>query len=76
MAKLLIACIRAYQTTISPWLGRNCRFHPTCSQYAIEAIRRHGVCRGIAYALWRIARCNPFCAGGHDPVPERRAPGR
>lgn len=72
MARLLIACIRMYQTAVSPWLGPNCRFYPSCSQYAIEAIRTHGVWRGVAYALWRIARCNPYCAGGYDPVPVRK----
>ena len=72
MAKLLIACIRLYQKIISPLLGQNCRFHPSCSQYAIDALRVHGVFVGSAYAVWRLLRCQPFCAGGYDPVPERR----
>ena len=72
MAKLLIACIRLYQKIISPLLGQNCRFHPSCSQYAIDALRGHGVFVGSAYAVWRLLRCQPFCAGGYDPVPERR----
>jgi len=69
LARLMIACIRLYQRWLSPWLGRHCRFHPTCSQYAIEAIQIHGVLRGTGYALWRILRCQPFCRAGHDPVP-------
>ena len=75
MAKLLIALIRAYQYAISPLLGDNCRFTPTCSQYAIDAIRTHGAIIGTGYAIWRILRCQPFCRGGHDPVPQRRGQG-
>lgn len=69
MGAILIAVIRVYQRFVSPLLGNNCRFQPTCSQYAVEAIRKYGALRGSAYAIWRIARCQPFCAGGHDPVP-------
>lgn len=69
MARLMVACIRLYQRWISPWLGTNCRFYPSCSQYAIEALQHHGVIRGSAYALWRIARCSPLTPGGIDPVP-------
>lgn len=69
MAKVLIWLIRAYQVCLSPLLGANCRFHPTCSAYAIEALRRHGAMRGTGLAFWRILRCNPFHPGGHDPVP-------
>lgn len=69
---LLTGVIRLYQRFLSPLLGQNCRFHPTCSQYAIEALRTHGVLRGSALAAWRILRCQPFCRGGHDPVPPRR----
>ena len=72
MARLLIGCIRLYQRFLSPWLGQNCRFYPSCSQYAIDALRTHGVMLGLLYAAWRIMRCNPFCEGGHDPVPEKR----
>lgn len=72
MSRILIACIRLYQKLLSPLLGRNCRFHPSCSQYAIDALRIHGIFVGTGYALWRILRCQPFCAGGLDPVPERR----
>ena len=69
MAEVLVGLVRIYQKVLSPFLGRNCRFHPTCSQYAIAAIAKHGALRGIGYALWRVARCQPLCAGGYDPVP-------
>jgi putative membrane protein insertion efficiency factor len=69
MAKLLQLLIRAYQLLLSPFLGNHCRFTPSCSQYAAEAISRHGALRGGWLALKRIARCQPFCDGGHDPVP-------
>lgn len=69
MAKLLILAIRAYQCLLSPLLGANCRFHPTCSAYAIEAIRRYGAVRGTGYAVYRIVRCQPCSRGGFDPVP-------
>lgn len=69
MSKVLIAFIRLYQMTLSPLLGQNCRFTPSCSRYAIEAIERHGAVRGFGYAVRRILRCQPFCEGGHDPVP-------
>jgi putative membrane protein insertion efficiency factor len=61
--------IRAYQLTISPLLGDCCRFEPSCSHYAMAALRRHGLARGSALAGWRLLRCNPFCRGGYDPVP-------
>jgi putative membrane protein insertion efficiency factor len=60
--------IRAYQLLISPLFPPACRFTPTCSQYAIDAIKRHGACRGFFMALWRILRCHPFSDGGYDPV--------
>lgn len=69
LADLLVGLVRAYQYVISPWLGRNCRFAPTCSEYAIEALRRHGALRGGWLALRRIGRCHPWGAGGYDPVP-------
>lgn len=72
MGRLLVVMIRLYQMGISPYLGDNCRFTPTCSQYAIDAIRVHGAIVGMGYALWRLLRCQPFCSGGWDPVPERR----
>jgi putative membrane protein insertion efficiency factor len=67
----LVALIKAYRLLVSPWLGGHCRYEPTCSAYAIEAIETHGVCRGSLMAIARIGRCHPFHAGGHDPVPPR-----
>lgn len=69
MRALLIGAIRLYQWVIRPLIGENCRFHPTCSAYAIEAIARHGAGRGLWLAARRIARCHPWSAGGYDPVP-------
>lgn len=68
MKRFFVAIIRGYQKFISPMLRPSCRFQPTCSQYAIEAIEKHGVLKGGAMAIWRILRCNPFCKGGYDPV--------
>jgi hypothetical protein len=67
--RTLLALIRAYQLTLSPWLGRQCRFEPTCSVYAAEALQRHGVGRGGALALRRLVRCHPWGGAGYDPVP-------
>lgn len=72
MRHLLIAVIRLYRLLFSPWVGWHCRFTPSCSTYALEAIRTHGALRGAALASRRILRCQPLCAGGHDPVPEPR----
>ena len=69
MKTLLIALVRFYRYAISPMLGRNCRFHPTCSEYAIEALERHGALRGGWMAAKRVGRCHPFNPGGYDPVP-------
>jgi uncharacterized protein len=69
MARLLLALIRAYRYLLSPWWGGSCRFTPSCSSYAMEAIERHGAGRGGWLAVRRIARCHPWCAGGFDPVP-------
>ena len=66
---LLIQPIRFYQKYISPLKPPTCRFTPTCSQYAIEAIRKHGPFKGLALAVWRILRCNPWGGSGYDPVP-------
>jgi putative membrane protein insertion efficiency factor len=70
----LIALIRIYQRLISPLLGPRCRFHPTCSSYAVESLREHGPLRGTWLAFRRIARCHPFHPGGLDPVPPRSLP--
>ena len=69
MKTVLIALLRFYRYEISPMLGRNCRFHPTCSEYAIEAVQRHGALRGGWMAAKRVGRCHPFNPGGYDPVP-------
>lgn len=71
MSKALTLPIRGYQLVISPLLGPRCRFYPSCSHYAIEAIERHGVIRGGGLALRRISRCHPLHEGGVDPVPEK-----
>lgn len=71
MSRLLVHFIRAYQYLVSPFLGDSCRFHPTCSDYACEAIHVQGVAKGAWLALKRIARCHPWSAGGHDPVPKK-----
>ncbi len=70
MKRFLLWMIRFYQRSISPNTPPSCRFQPTCSQYAVTAIERFGAWKGGGMALWRIARCNPFCKGGYDPVPE------
>ncbi len=71
---ILLGAIRVYQVAISPMLGPRCRFYPSCSCYAHDAIERHGALRGISLAVWRILRCHPLCAGGYDPVPDERSP--
>jgi len=73
MRALLRFLIRAYQLAISPLLGPRCRFYPSCSQYALEALTQHGALRGSWLALRRLARCHPFHAGGYDPVPDPAA---
>ncbi|MCX7072985.1 MAG: membrane protein insertion efficiency factor YidD [Gammaproteobacteria bacterium] len=71
MRAILTGPIRAYQRVLSPLLGPRCRFHPSCSHYALEAIERFGAARGSWLAIKRISRCHPLNAGGLDPVPER-----
>ena len=69
LAKLLVLPIRFYQLFISPMLGPSCRFQPTCSEYARQAILKHGPIKGLGLAIWRILRCNPWGGSGYDPVP-------
>ncbi|MBR4718232.1 MAG: membrane protein insertion efficiency factor YidD [Lentisphaeria bacterium] len=71
--ELVIFPVRLYQRWISPLLPPCCRFTPSCSQYMIEAVRVHGVLRGLMLGSWRILRCNPWCRGGYDPVPPKRS---
>ncbi|MBQ3551629.1 MAG: membrane protein insertion efficiency factor YidD [Clostridia bacterium] len=69
MKKAMLFLIRLYKQGISPYLPGACKYEPTCSEYAQQAIMRFGVMRGLILALWRIIRCNPFSRGGYDPVP-------
>lgn len=68
-AYLLSLPVRGYRLLLSPWIGHSCRFRPTCSAYALEALERHGALKGGGLALWRILRCNPWGGSGYDPVP-------
>jgi uncharacterized protein len=69
-ARLVALPVRAYRLVLSPWVGKNCRFQPTCSAYALEALERHGALRGGWLALRRVGRCHPLGGSGFDPVPE------
>jgi putative membrane protein insertion efficiency factor len=75
LVALLVAPVRGYQVFLSPLFGGRCRYVPSCSQYAIEALRVHGAVRGSALAAWRVLRCHPWGGHGYDPVPPRRAKG-
>ena len=72
LRKLAVAPIRLYQYSLSPLMPKNCRFYPTCSAYAHEAVMVHGLFRGGALALWRFVRCHPWNPGGYEPVPPGR----
>ncbi len=71
MRKPILFLLRSYKKYLSPHLGRNCRFTPTCSEYAMEAVETHGAVKGLVLAVWRVARCNPFGKYGYDPVPDK-----
>lgn len=73
--KLAIAFLRAYQLTISPFLGNCCRFYPSCSRYAIDAISTHGIFKGVFLTMKRLGRCHPWHSGGIDPVPKKTQEG-
>ena len=68
MRKAVIGVLQAYKRFVSPFLPSACRFHPTCSEYMLEAVNRYGVVRGVGVGLKRLLRCHPFCEGGFDPV--------
>lgn len=68
IARPLIFLIRIYQKFISPMIPPSCKYHPSCSAYAVDALRTHGALKGTAMAIWRVLRCNPFSKGGYDPV--------
>ncbi|HWH44220.1 MAG TPA: membrane protein insertion efficiency factor YidD [Thermoleophilaceae bacterium] len=70
--RLVLAPLRAYQRALSPLVGARCKYHPSCSEYAAQAIREHGVMRGFVLAAWRILRCNPWSHGGVDPVADQK----
>ena len=71
-AFLISLPVRGYRLLFSPWVGFNCRYHPTCSAYALEALENHGAIKGSWLAARRIARCHPWGGSGHDPIPERK----
>jgi uncharacterized protein len=71
--RALVGVVRGYRLFLSPWLGSSCRFYPTCSVYALEALDRHGAAHGSYLTLRRLARCHPWCEGGCDPVPMHRS---
>lgn len=74
MKTILLLLVRAYQLGISPFLGQNCRFYPSCSAYAFEAIGEHGALKGSFMATKRLCKCHPWHPGGHDPVPKKSPP--
>jgi len=74
ISRLLIGLLHAYKRLVSPLLPPACRFAPTCSEYAVEAIEKHGLIVGVRLAVWRLVRCAPWSPGGFDPVPEGRRP--
>ena len=67
--RLLMGVVKGYRLLLSPWLGSSCRFEPTCSVYALQAMEQHGAAKGSYLTVHRLVRCGPWCKGGHDPVP-------
>ncbi len=72
LRRLVLAPISAYQRLFSPALGQRCRYYPSCSSYAVQAVQNYGILRGLVLAVWRVLRCNPLSRGGVDPVHEQR----
>ena len=72
MKALLIGFVQGYRLLLSPWLGSGCRFEPTCSAYSLAALQAHGAGAGSYLTLKRLVRCQPWCSGGHDPVPQEK----
>jgi putative membrane protein insertion efficiency factor len=70
MRRIMISLIKLYQTILSPFVGQHCRFYPSCSSYALEALEKHGTLRGLWLSIKRVSRCHPWHEGGVDPVPE------
>ena len=68
--RALMLLVKAYRLLLSPWLGSACRFEPTCSAYSLQALEQHGAVAGTTLTLYRLVRCQPWCQGGHDPVPK------
>ena len=66
----LMMLVKAYRLLLSPWLGSDCRFEPTCSAYSLQSLEQHGAVAGAALTVYRLVRCQPWCKGGHDPVPQ------
>jgi len=72
LRRLVVLPIRAYQLLLSPMIGERCKYYPSCSHYAAQAVNRYGILRGLVLAGWRLLRCNPWSRGGFDPVEEQR----
>jgi putative membrane protein insertion efficiency factor len=72
LRRVVVLPIRAYQLLLSPVVGRRCKYYPSCSEYAAQAVQRYGILRGLVLAGWRLLRCNPWSRGGFDPVEEQR----
>ena len=70
--RLIVVLIRAYQRVVSPMFGRRCKYYPSCSEYAVQAVTKFGILRGLVLAGWRLLRCNPWSRGGYDPVEDQR----
>jgi putative membrane protein insertion efficiency factor len=70
--RLFVLPVRAYQRLVSPLIGQHCKYYPSCSEYAVQAVQRFGILRGLVLAGWRLLRCNPWSDGGFDPVEEQR----